>query len=98
MQSKRARMSWKGSDNLWRRRHLWYRYGLTLEEVKSRLAAQGGRCSICEKLITLGRGRTSAHVDHDHDTGRFRGMLCYPCNAALEWFINNQGAISDYLY
>lgn len=40
------------------------------------LAGQDGRCAIC-------RTAEAVHVDHDHTTGQVRGMLCFPCNAAL---------------
>lgn len=46
-------------------------------------AAQGGRCAICGRL-PHGRGIESRlHLDHDHRTGRRRGMLCGSCNRAL---------------
>jgi Recombination endonuclease VII len=40
------------------------------------LAAQGGVCAVCEKP-------DPEHVDHDHETGVVRGMLCFNCNQAL---------------
>ena len=40
------------------------------------VARQDGRCAIC--CATEAR-----HIDHDHDTGQVRGMLCFRCNAAL---------------
>ncbi|MFD0856820.1 endonuclease VII domain-containing protein [Actinomadura adrarensis] len=52
------------------------RYRITAEEVERHRRAQGGVCSICLR-------RKASHVDHDHDTGLFRGLLCFPCNGAL---------------
>lgn len=52
-------------------------YGIGLAEYKAMYAAQEGRCALCEvQLPTL-------HIDHDHQTGRIRGLLCSPCNRAL---------------
>lgn len=41
--------------------------------------AQGGVCAIC-------RERPAEHVDHDHDTGRVRGILCFTCNVGIANF------------
>lgn len=59
-------------------------YGISLEEVEARIVAQGGVCPVClEKLSSMGKGRGGAAVDHNHDTGKVRGILCQQCNAAL---------------
>ena len=42
--------------------------------------AQDDVCGICRRQPTTG---ISVHVDHDHDTGRIRGLLCFRCNNAL---------------
>lgn len=53
-------------------------YGVTSREL---LEAQGGKCASCSN-ITSG-SRKGWHVDHDHTTGKVRGVLCYGCNVAL---------------
>jgi hypothetical protein len=55
------------------------RYGITLEERDSLLLHQGGVCAICKKLIVPG----SPCVDHNHQTGKIRGVLCNPCNRGI---------------
>lgn len=56
------------------------KFGLTPEEYRRILAAQGGVCAIC-KGPPRGKGRY--HVDHDHLTNRVRGLLCGPCNQGI---------------
>jgi hypothetical protein len=64
--------------------HLRRAYGITLAEYHVRLAAQGGGCAICgETDPAKHRGRRYFHVDHDHDSGVIRGILCGQCNTAI---------------
>lgn len=56
------------------------RYGATLETWSQMLADQGGVCDICKSVPTSKRGFV---IDHDHATGKLRGLLCAPCNSAL---------------
>ena len=62
-----------------KRKQLHKSYGLSLEEYNKRLERQGGVCVIC--------GSKDSHrklsVDHDHETGRIRGLLCSSCNIAI---------------
>lgn len=62
-----------------RARHLMTKYGITLEQYDAMLTEQGGVCAGCGAEPTA----ISLHVDHDHTTGAVRGLLCFPCNAAL---------------
>lgn len=62
-------------------RWLKRQYGLTPGEFDAMLIHQLGGCAICG--TELRRGRKNAHVDHCHETGQVRGLLCGACNAAL---------------
>ena len=53
--------------------------GVTDEDYARMLAAQGGGCAICGATPKTRR----LHVDHDHRTGRVRGLLCHRCNRYL---------------
>ena len=59
------------------RRNLYYNYGITPEEYDAIEAAQFGRCAAC------GIKSDRLQVDHCHDTGKIRGLLCGNCNSAL---------------
>ncbi|AGY37004.1 EndoVII [Mycobacterium phage Fredward] len=64
-------------DAAWERR-LMDTYGITAEEYWAIYEFQGGKCYICQRAT--GKGRKKLSVDHDHDTGFVRGLLCGPCN------------------
>lgn len=54
-------------------------YGISIEQYEEILVSQQGVCWICEKT----NGRRSLAVDHNHNTGQIRGLLCSKCNIAL---------------
>ncbi|MDO8302701.1 MAG: endonuclease VII domain-containing protein, partial [Sedimentisphaerales bacterium] len=62
-----------------RARDLAYNYGMTTEEYDEILTAQNGVCATC------GRPPNGKYlsIDHDHDTGKVRGLLCDNCNRSL---------------
>ena len=66
-------------------RQLKYYYGITLEDAQNLLEKQGHRCVICDEPITLDKltGNYSACVDHNHETGQVRGLLCGKCNLRI---------------
>ncbi len=57
-------------------RHLIRQYGIMADDVLAIRDSQRGLCAICLQGRKL-------HVDHDHNTGKVRGLLCGPCNRAL---------------
>ncbi|WP_329408178.1 endonuclease VII domain-containing protein [Streptomyces sp. NBC_00704] len=59
-----------------RRGHLKRQYGMTEAERDAMVASQKGLCVICLKAPAV-------HVDHCHETGRVRGVLCFNCNSAI---------------
>lgn len=60
-------------------RYVQRTYGLAPGQYAEMLAAQDGRCAICRKQPR----RRRLAVDHDHFTGKPRGLLCYLCNKNL---------------
>lgn len=71
-------------DRYWRR--VKSRYGASPKEIKALDKAQGKKCAICESPFKVGR---RPDVDHDHDTGKVRGLLCNSCNRGIAWFEEN---------
>jgi hypothetical protein len=61
------------------------RYGLTGEQYDALLAAQSGGCAICSTTAGT-KSNPTLHVDHDHRTGKVRGLLCQNCNTAIGAF------------
>lgn len=62
---------------------LRYRYGITLEQYLARVENQSGVCAICGRQPDEGK---KLYVDHDHDTGDVRGLLCFSCNTGIARF------------
>jgi len=61
------------------RERAYARYGITLAEFETMNEAQNGLCAICDKQPN----REFLDVDHCHETGKVRGLLCNKCNQAL---------------
>lgn len=66
-------------------------FGITVEQYNEMLARQDGVCAICREPETMIRkGRLlPLHVDHDHDTGAVRGLLCGRCNTGIGMFADD---------
>jgi len=64
-------------------------YGVTPEQYDSMLQAQDCACAICGTRAPKGKyGRWQ--IDHDHETGQVRGLLCQGCNVALGMMAENE--------
>jgi hypothetical protein len=74
--------------------HLLQRYGIGADDVAALIESQGGVCAIC--------GRPDPqHVDHCHETGLIRGILCFNCNGGLGQFRDDPSLLAaaiDYLH
>lgn len=62
-------------------------FGITLKDYHTILKDQNNGCAICGTKTPGGQGKF--HVDHCHDTGKVRGLLCNRCNPALGLFNDN---------
>jgi hypothetical protein len=86
----------KGRD-----KNLKHLYGITLQEYNTLLEQQNHRCAICESTDPKGRksGRGGGvdvfYVDHDHNTGKVRGLLCNVCNRTMGYVGENSGVLEE---
>ena len=74
----------KNKDKIQKRHAVYWRkhkYGLTQEEYKDMILSQNNECAICKKP-----SHKTLHIDHDHKTGKVRGLLCSTCNTGIGFF------------
>lgn len=75
----------------WRDREYQKKYGISIADYDRMFARQSGCCSICQKQ-TPG---VHLHIDHNHETGNVRSLLCLTCNAGLGHFRDDVGLLKD---
>lgn len=68
-------------------------YNISMQEYDALHAAQGGHCALCPATTSDRSGR-SLHVDHEHISGRVRGLLCAKCNTALGGLGDNEEGLA----
>lgn len=93
-----ANRRWKAKQTperlreLQRKAQLQRLYGMTPADYDAMLAEQGGVCRICKEPEQRRRADGTPmvlHVDHDHETGVIRGLLCTRCNTLLGMAYDN---------
>jgi len=78
-------------------KHLKTKYGIDWNKLQNMHEGQDGKCAICRiniSITSIKSDRTSACVDHCHETGRIRGLLCNHCNRALGLLKDDEYAAS----
>lgn len=81
----RAKLSPEEAYRLARNDQLKTRFKITLDEYEKLLESQGNVCAICRER----KGLYNMPLDHDHATGKNRGILCHYCNKGLGHFYDN---------
>ena len=71
-----------------REMHLKLKYGLGIDEYNQMLKDQNNKCVICS--YEFGQKAGDTYVDHNHSTGKVRGLLCQHCNSGLGYFRDNE--------
>lgn len=86
----RAKKWYKNNSVVTKNGDLIRTFGITLAQYDELLTKQYGLCAICDKPETILDKRSgklkSLAVDHDHITGKIRGLLCSQCNRSLGGF------------
>ena len=74
-------------------------YGITSNDYNKMFESQNGVCLICGNIETRTRGKkvTQLVVDHCHESGKVRGLLCAICNGRLGWYEQCREKIESYL-
>ena len=75
---------------------LQYKYGVTQEWFEDMLHEQGYKCAICSARFSgMEYGHESICVDHNHETGKARGLLCRSCNIGLGKFRDSVSSLDN---
>ena len=92
--SKRYRHSIKGraAYNKYRKKCNLKRYNLTLDEYDQILTKQNYCCAMCKRHQS--KFKIGLVIDHDHKTGKFRGLLCVRCNTGL-YYLETEGFVEN---
>lgn len=80
--------------------HLRRLYGISIQDYNTIFERQNGKCAICKKESEATGKNSRLHVDHDHKTGKTRGLICYKCNIAMGFLAEDEERIYrilDYL-
>lgn len=64
-----------------RKNQILNKYKLSFEALIDYIFTQQGKCAICEDYLNIESRKW--HIDHHHETGRVRGILCHRCNTTL---------------
>ena len=78
----RERARYAANPAQYRDQFMKRRYGISQADYEIMLIAQEGKCAVCSTTEYVGPGKR-AHVDHDHKTGKVRGLVCVRCNVLL---------------
>ncbi len=87
----RAQAKKKYNSSETKQAHRRRRYGISEEHFQQLLGQQKGLCAICQS-------NPATHVDHCHDTGKVRGLLCLKCNTGLGMFQDSGAELAKAIF
>ncbi len=82
---------YKEKEKILKRRYKLKKYGLTIEDYANLIKKQNYSCAICNTNINQLKEKLG--VDHNHVTGKTRGLLCFPCNSAMGLLKENKNTL-----
>jgi len=85
----RFRKQYRDNQKKFRDRNRKALYGISSDEYEQLLLRQNYKCAICGRARRLG-------IDHNHETGEIRGLLCNQCNSRVGWLEKHKREISNY--
>lgn len=85
-QKEKARKVNRNNPHAKKNQHLKGSFGITFEDYQEILAKQKGKCAICGSTTSKAKQAKYLYVDHDHNTGEIRGLLCNNCNFGIGQF------------
>ena len=64
------------------------KYGISVEDIENLMIQQNSLCALCKNPISFNseEKKDKPHIDHDHESGIVRGLLCLTCNTGLGMF------------
>jgi hypothetical protein len=96
--TKEKREYYSNHKNDWKNNRLINQFGITLENYNDLLKKQNYLCLICNKPETEvepGKSPKTLAVDHNHETGKIRGLLCGKCNKGIGMFEDNTNLLQS---
>lgn len=91
---RRKQSPFKYNPKAERKAQIKYKYGLSVERFQDLWQQQDGKCAICNKALSLTEKRGHA-IDHNHETGEVRGLLCNSCNTGIGLLQDSETVLSS---
>lgn len=80
---KHRKLEWSRNNKEWKRNHYFItKYSISSKDYDKMFEEQSGKCAICFQTPEETH-RKMLYVDHNHITGKVRGLLCHHCNTSL---------------
>lgn len=97
--SRRVKYAYNKSEHgkrMNRNRELLKSYGISIDQFEAMFRLANGKCEICNiELKPKGWSKDSVAIDHNHKTGKVRGILCNSCNRGIGHFFDDVDILNN---